>query len=97
MNLKFTTYNFKNIFPNSPITFKMLIQRPYAKVRKMPRDNSFNMVNYLYINDIISILERGIKSNSSPNKTYIKRWQYFLNNDIQEYLDLEHEQLTNSN
>ncbi len=97
MDLRFTIHNFKKIFPHSPMKFEILLNRPYAKIRKMRRDNSFNMINYLHINDIILILERGLKVNQGPNKQHAKQWRYFLENDIQEYLDNEHERLANSN
>ena len=92
---RFTKHNYDKVFPFSPLKFGTLISKPGAPNRTMKRDNTFNTVKYLYINDIIRIMEKGIKDNHSPNQKHTERWKSFLANDIQEYLNNEHERMQN--
>ena len=92
---KFTAFNFKEIFPNSPMIFDGLANRNGHLDQKMKAPNHQRLINYLYINDIIRTLEKGIRNNNSPNRNHVRKWKYFLDNDIQEYIDNQHEQSQN--
>lgn len=95
MMTKIHTYNFNKLFPNAPFDFKKLLQRTTHIQRTMRVKDSFSTARFLYINDIIDVLERGLKDNRSPNQHHMKKWKHFLENDIQEFLDNEHERETN--
>lgn len=87
--------NFKTMFPRAPMTFEKLLVYTYIEPKRMRINNTFNTVRFLYINDIITIVEKAIEMNSSPNKEHKEKWSFFLLNDLQEALDNEHEMLNN--
>ena len=92
---KFIEANFKDIFPNSPMLFGALSKRCGHLEQTMRVESHQRLVNFLYINDIIRVVEKSIKENRSPNRKHTANWKYFLENDIQEYLDNKHEQSQN--
>lgn len=95
MNMKINKYNFKNLFPYAPFKFETIMAKAGHVNRVMRREGSYNTTKFLYIDDIIHIMEKRLKENKSPNQHHMKKWKEFLENDIQEYLDNLHERDAN--
>ena len=95
MKTRITKYNFNNLLPNAPFRFETISAKAGSKNKTMKHGNNYSTVKYLHINDIIHVLEKGIKEHSGPNKKHMIKWKFFLDNDIQGYLDNEHERIQN--
>lgn len=94
--LRIHTKNFKELFPNAPMGFEKLLSTSYPEPKTMRLNNTFNTVRFLYINDIIMIVERAINTNNSPYEKHKKAWKKFLETDLFDANNNEHERIANS-
>ena len=85
-----TRYNYEEMMPNAEIQFASLISTTYCPYREGHIGKGhFGINRYLYFDDIISLMERKIKTQSSgikyggsngnlKSKKLIKKWNSML-------------------
>ncbi len=93
--LKLTKYNFEKVFPNAPFQFNTILSKIGHIDKTTKNPNGKTHIRYLTIHDIKATMEKRIRTNNSPNRKSITRWQHFIENDIQNFLDNESKRLEN--
>ena len=77
--MKITEANFKSIFPNIRMSFKTIVDGRFAPHKTMNAQNSFQQIRYLEPEDLITIAEKRIETDSGPNKAKNKaKWEEII-------------------
>ena len=70
--IKISRYNYEEMMPNAEMKFASLIQMAYCPYRDGHIGNGhFGMNRYLYFDDIISLMERKIRSASGASVDWV--------------------------